>query len=346
MAADTNPSLTDRVLRRTAEVLRSRGYSRRTLEAYGGWIRRFLEFHRGTHPMALETRHAERFLEHLGEQNLAAKTRNLAMSAVAFLYTQVLGKEGLESVARVRGSARAPVVLSRREVRALLAELRGRYRVIAALMYGTGMRVGEALALRLKDLDFDLAQITIRQGKGGRDRYALFPERLMPPVRRIVAKVTALHARDRAQGGGWAPLPDALHRKMPEAGSELRWQFLFPAARTSVDPATGRTGRYHLHDSAVQREVRAAVKNAGILKAATCHTLRHSFASQLLRDGYDIRQVKDLLGHKDIRTTMIYLHAIDQTGLGIRSPLDRNDFGGDVGGIEDQDDKNPRRGRD
>lgn len=324
-----------RVLRRTAEVLRDRGYSPSTLEAYGGWIRRFLQFHEAVHPMDLETRHAERFLEYLGERKLAPKTRNLAMSAVAFLFGRVLGKEGMDTVARVRGQAKVPVVLSRREVRALLAELRGRYRLIAALMYGTGLRVGEALALRIKDLDFDLAQITVRDGKGGRDRYALFPERLMPPVRRIMTKVQALHARDRAEGGGWAPLPGALHRKVPQAGWELRWQFLFPAARTSVDATTGRSGRRSLHDSAVQRAVREAVQNAGILKPATCHTLRHSFASQLLRDGYDIRQVKDLLGHKDVRTTMIYLHAIDHTGLGIRSPLDRNDFGGDIGGKEE-----------
>jgi integron integrase len=336
---DERPTnLTVRVLRRTGEVLQERGYSQRTLDAYSGWIRRFLEFHEGEHPMALGPPHAERFLEHLGRRSLAPKTRNLAMSAVAFLYTQVLGKEGLETVARVRGRRGVPVVLSRREVRALLGELKGRYRLIAALMYGTGMRVGEALGLRLKDLDFELAQITIRDGKGGKDRYALFPERLMPAVQRIIGKVTSLHERDRSRGGGWAALPGALHVKVPGAGWDLRWQFLFPAARTSQDPATGRVGRHHLHDSAVQRQVRIAVTRAGLLKPATCHTLRHSFASQLLRDGYDIRQVKDLLGHKDVRTTMVYLHAVDHTGLGIRSPLDRTDFGGKIGGTEEEDD--------
>ncbi len=303
----------------------------RTEGAYVGWIRRFLRHHEGVHPMAFDAAHAESFLEHLGEElRLAPKTRNLAASAVAFLYAEVLGKDAMESVARAKGAKHVPVVLSRREVRALLGQLKGRYKVVASLMYGTGMRIGECLGLRLKDLDFDLAQITVRNGKGSKDRYAIFPERTQPHVRRIVAKVTELHRSDRARGGGWAALPGALHLKMPEAGWELGWQFVFPARRTTTDPATGRTGRHHLHETAMQRAMKKAVRASGLLKPATCHTLRHSFASQLLRDGYDIRQVKDLLGHKDVRTTMIYLHAVDYSGLGIRSPLDRSDFGGPV----------------
>lgn len=332
------PSLVQRVTIRTREVLHTRGYAARTQEAYVGWIRRFLLFHRDVHPMALERSHAEAFLEYLGrERRLAPKTRNLAASAIGFLYAQILGKEGMEGVPRVRGHRTVPVVLSRREVRSVLQELRGRHRIIAGLMYGTGMRVGEVLGLRLKDLDFELAQLSVRNAKGSKDRYALFPERLQPHVRRLAAKVADLHRRDRERGAGWAPLPGALHLKVPQAGWELGWQFLFPAARESVDPATGRTGRQHLHESAVQRAMKQAVRASGILKPATCHTLRHSFASQLLRDGYDIRQVKELLGHKDIRTTMIYLHAVDHTGLGIRSPMDRADFGGDPGGSLDDD---------
>ena len=288
--------------------------------------------------MAFEASHAEAFLKHLGDElRLAPKTRNLAASAVAFLYAEVLGKDAMRSVARAKGSRQVPVVLSRQEVRAVLEHLKGRYRVVASLMYGTGMRVGECLGLRLKDLDYELAQITVRDGKGRKDRYAIFPERTRIHVRRIAGRVAELHRRDRERGGGWAVLPGALHVKMPEAGWELGWQFLFPARRPTADPVTGRMGRYHLHESAMQRAMKKAVRASGILKLATCHTLRHSFASQLLRDGYDIRQVKDLLGHNDVRTTMIYLHAVDHTGLGIRSPIDRADFGGDVGGPLDDD---------
>ena len=288
--------------------------------------------------MALSEEHAAVFLQYLAEErHLAPKTLNLAASAVAFLYAEVLGKDAMQRVPRAKGRRHVPVVLSRREVRAVLTQLRGRYRLIAGLMYGTGMRVSECLGLRLKDLDFELAQITVRDGKGRKDRYALFPERMQPHVRRIMGKVVELHRSDRARGGGWAALPGALHVKIPEAGWEVGWQFLFPARKTTRDPVTGRIGRYHLHESAVQRAMKRAVKESGILKPATCHTLRHSFASQLLRDGYDIRQVKDLLGHHDVRTTMIYLHAVDHTGLGIRSPIDRSDFGGDVGGMDDED---------
>jgi integron integrase len=287
-----------------------------------------MRFHRGPHVTRLEPRHVEAFLEHLAiERNLAPKSRNLAASALAFLYKEVLGIAGIDAVARARGGAHVPLVLSKREVKAVLDELRGRYRLMAALMYGTGMRVSECVSLRLKDLDFELAQITVRDGKGRKDRYAVFPELTQVQVRRQMARVEALHQRDRVSGAGWTPLPGALHRKMPGAGWESRWQFLFPAARTSIDPATGRRGRSHVHASAMQRAMKDAVRTSGILKPATCHTLRHSFASQLLRDGYDIRQVKDLLGHKDVRTTMIYLHAVEQTGLGIRSPIDREEFG-------------------
>jgi integron integrase len=333
-----NPTPGERVVRRTRELIRVRGYSGRTEEAYVAWIRRFLSHHPGIHPMRFDATHAEAFLEYLGEvRRLAPKTRNLAASAVAFLYAEVLGKDAMESVARAKGRRHVPVVLSRREVRAVLERLKGRYRVIASLMYGTGMRLGECLGLRLMDLDFELAQITVRDGKGRKDRYALFPERVQPYVRRIAGRVAVIHRKDREGGGGWAVLPGALHVKMPEAGWDVGWQFLFPARRCTTDPVTGRVGRHHLHESAVQRTMKKAVRESGILKRATCHTLRHSFASQLLRDGYDIRQVKDLLGHNDVRTTMIYLHAVDHTGLGIRSPIDRTDFGGDIGGPLDDD---------
>jgi integron integrase len=328
----------ERLVERTRAVLRTRDYSPRTEEAYVRWVEQFLRYHRGIHPSNLEADHVEPFLEHLArDRHLAAKSRNLAASAIAFLYREVLGKAGVDLVARARGRRPVPLVLSRREVRAVLEELRGRYRLMAGLMYGTGVRLSECLGLRLKDLDFDLAQITVRDGKGKKDRYAVFPERTQPQVRRQVARVEDLHRADRQAGGGWVSLPGALHRKMPEAGWEKEWQFLFPAVRVSTDPLTGRRGRRHVHPSAMQRAMKQAVRRARILKRATCHTLRHSFASQLLRDGYDIRLVKDLLGHNDVRTTMIYLHAVDHSGLGVRSPLDRPDFGGPPGAPTDED---------
>jgi len=227
------PSLLERVTARTHEVLHNRGYAARTQEAYVGWIRRFLLFHRDVHPMALERSHAESFLEHLGrERRLAPKTRNLAASALAFLYTQILGKEGLEGVPRVRGHRTVPVVMSRREVRAVLQELRGRYRLIAGLMYGTGMRVGEVLGLRLKDLDFELAQLSVRNAKGSKDRYALFPERLQPPVRRLAAKVAALHRSDRGRGPAGPPSPARCISRSPGPGGS--------SAGSSSSPRPGR----------------------------------------------------------------------------------------------------------
>lgn len=315
------------LVRRTRDVLNARAYSPRTGEAYTAWIERFLRWHGSPHPASLTPGHVEVFLEHLArDARLAPKSRNQAASALSFLYREILGTDRLEGVARARPRRKVPLVLSRREVKAVLQELHGRYRLIGGLLYGTGMRLGECLGLRIKDLDFDLAQITVRDGKGGKDRYAVFPERLQEQVRRQVRRVRALQRADREKGGGWAALPGALHLKDPQAGWEAGWQYLFPAGRCSTDPATGRSGRRYLHDSAMQRAMKKAVRRSGILKPATCHTLRHSFASQLLRDGYDIRQVKDLLGHKDVRTTMIYLHAVDQSGLGVRSPLDRSDF--------------------
>lgn len=316
--------------------MRARAYSPRTEEAYTAWIERFLKWHGSPHPASLTPGHVELFLEHLArDAHLAPKSRNQAASALSFLYREVLGLEKLEGVARSRPGRKVPLVLSRREVKAVLEELHGRYRLIGGLLYGTGMRVGECMSLRLKDLDFDLAQITVRDGKGRKDRYAVFPERLQGQVRRQVARVRELHRADRKKGGGWAALPGALHTRDPRAGWEVRWQYLFPASRWSTDPATDRSGRQHLHDSAMQRAMKQAVRRSGILKPATCHTLRHSFASQLLRDGYDIRQVKELLGHKDVRTTMIYLHAVDQSGLGVRSPLDRGSFEDEAWSHED-----------
>lgn len=315
---------TERALEQAGRTLRQRGYSARTQATYLRWMRRFLAWAGHPHPDALGRGHLEGFQSHLTDDlGLAAKTRNLAASALTFLYREVLGSEAGGEVRRARGASRVPVVLSHREAMAVLGELHGRKYLVAALLYGTGMRLLEALQLRVKDLDFELGRVEVRAGKGGKDRVVMLPQALMPDLRRLIRLVARRHEADRRAGNGWAPLPGALARKKPDEGWSLGWQYLFQATRQSTDPLTDRLGRAFLHPSAVQRAVRTAVRRAGILKPATCHTFRHSFATQMLRDGYDIRVVQELLGHKDVRTTMLYLHVVDQLAPAVRSPLDR-----------------------
>ncbi len=312
------------LVRRARRAMESRDYSPRTIAAYSAWIERFLVFHRSPHPDALDRPHAERFLEHLAQtRHLAAKTRNQAASAIAFLYRELLESDAMERVPRAKGRRSMPVILARREATRVLQELRGKYRLIGALLYGTGMRLDECLSLRVKDLDFELAQIAVRAGKGGSHRFVPLPDNLREALAQQLRRVRQLLVEDRARGTGWAALPSALHRKDPQAGYTLVWQFLFPASRTRIDPITGRLGRHHLSPTAVQRKMKEAVRRAQIPKNATCHSLRHSFATQMLRDGCDVRTVQKLMGHRDIRTTQIYLHATDQLGIGVRSPLDR-----------------------
>jgi len=314
----------ENLLRRSEAAMASREYSVRTQSAYLRWIEGFLLFHRSPHPESLTRTHAERFLEHLeSRRRLAAKTRNQAASAIAFLYREILGNEAMSEVARPRNRKAAPVVLSRQEVTRVLNELRGKYWLVAALLYGTGMRLNECLSLRVKDLDFDLGQIAVRDGKGGSNRFVPMPEHLRHPLARQVDNVRRIHRRDRRNHGGWAPLPGALHRKDPRAGFELAWQHVFPTSRPTPDPATGQRGRTHLHTTAVQKEMKRAVRAAQIAKPATCHSLRHSFATQMLRDGCDIRVLQKLMGHADVRTTMIYLHTVDRLQPGLRTPIDR-----------------------
>lgn len=317
----------ERWTERLSRLLRARGYSPRTRETYLHWATRFLRFHRMPHWRVLGPEHLEQFLSHLAnERQVSPATLNLAASALTFLYREALGSDVAADVPRARGAKRLPVVLTRSEVRRILQETRGTHRLIVGLLYGTGMRISECLNVRLKDLDTELGQIAVRAAKGGKLRYVPQPEQLTAAVRLQARQVRARHDRDLEQGAGWVRLPGALHRKDPRAGYEPRWQFLFPASRLSRDPATGRRGRGHLHPSAVQREVKRAVGRAGVMKRATCHTFRHSFATQLLRDGQDIRTVQQLLGHTDIRTTMIYLHTTDQLGVGVRSPFDSLGF--------------------
>jgi integron integrase len=319
------PRLSQRFVEATRRALVTRGYQPRTVDTYAEWLRRFMAHLGHPHPRRLDPSHIRAYLRHLsGPRRLAPKTRNQAASALTFAYREILNipVEGLIEHARTRN--RVPVVLSHHEVQRLLDEMKGRKKLAASLMYGTGARVSEALGLRIKDLDFELGRITIREGKGGRARIVMLPSRLQPDLEELVRKRRKRHQDDLDHGHGWSPLPAALDRKIPRAGWEDAWQFLFASRIVQEDPATGRRGRHPLHPTAMQRAVKKAVRHAGILKPATCHTLRHSFATQMLRDGYDIRTVQQLLGHKDVRTTMIYTHVVDQVGFRVRSPLDRD----------------------
>jgi integron integrase len=279
-----------------------------------------------TDPGELEGEHARAFLEDLAVAGrLAPSSRNQAAAALAFMFREVLGRDEMVEVPRAKGAHRLPLVLTHGEVLRILRELAGKYFLIAVLLYSAGLRLEECLRLRVKDIDFELRQILIRDGKGAKDRYVPLANRAIQLLQAQIRNVARRHRKDRQEGHGWAALPGALHRKDPEAGYEIGWQFVFPAASLSQDPATGRTGRWHLHPTAVQRSVKRAVRRAGLAKRATCHTFRHSFATEALRTGCDIRTLQHVMGHKDIRTTMIYLHVIEQTGHQIRSPLDRPD---------------------
>jgi integron integrase len=298
--------------------------SARTEEAYVGWIRRFILFHGRRHPDAMGPPEVIAFLTHLAvERRVSAPTQNQALSALVFLYRTVLGREldGLDAAARAGAARPLPVVLSRDEVRAALAALDGVPRLVATLLYGSGLRLLEALRLRVKDLDFARSQVVVRQGKGRRDRGTPFPRRVREPLVRHLEAVRAIHVRDRPAGVA-VVLPDALDRKYPGAGTEWSWQWVFPATRSWVGP-DGRRFRHHLHETVVQRAVKLAATRAGLAKRVTCHSFRHSFATHLLEDGADIRTVQELLGHRDLRTTMIYTHVANRGPLGVTSPADR-----------------------
>jgi len=313
------------VLQRVLVAVRTRHYSRRTEKAYLGWIRRFISFNRGRDPAELGAAEVKQFLSRLAVNGqVSASTQNQAFSALLFLYRDVIGIKlsGLEETERAKRPERLPQVLAAGEVRAILGHLRGRPLTMACLMYGSGLRVLECARLRIKDIDFERGEITVRDGKGRKDRVTVLPARTTARLRAHIEKVQRLHAADLQVGAGSVTMPDALARKYPNASREWAWQWVFPAVRLYTDRSTGEQRRHHVHESVLQRAFRDAVRASGIAKPATCHTLRHSFATHLLESGYDIRTIQELLGHSDVSTTMIYTHVLNRGGRGVRSPID------------------------
>jgi integron integrase len=316
-----------RLLDQVRETTRRLHYSIRTEDAYVQWVRRFILFHGTRDPRELGEPEVVAFLTHLAvHEDVAASTQNQALGALLFLYKVVLDRP-LEwvndQVVRAKRPERLPVVFSRDEARAVLAHLDGEHWLAAALLYGSGLRLLECLRLRVKDVDFERSQVLVRDGKGQKDRATLLPAALVEPLRRQVAHVEAVHQKDVGEGFGRVYLPHALAEKYPEADRRLGWQYLFPARRRGEDPRSGVVRRHHLAESALQKAVKRAVAAAGLAKNGSCHTFRHSFATHLLESGADIRTVQELLGHNDVRTTMMDSHVLNAGPLGVRSPLDR-----------------------
>ena len=313
-----------RLLDRVRQAICLRHYSRRTEQAYVGWIRRFTVFHGKRHPRELGEREVTAFISALAARGVSASTQNQALSAVLFLFEVVLGQRlsWMNEIVRAQRPVRLPVVLSRDEVALLLVRLRGPVWLMASLMYGAGLRLLECAELRVKDINFDRGELTIRDGKGGKDRVTMLPAALREPLRDHLLRVKAQHDGDVAAGRGSVALPGALRLKYPNAAREWAWQWVFPATRFYVDDETRERRRHHLHESVLQRAVKDAARAAGIPRPATCHSLRHSFATHLLEAGYDIRTIQELLGHRDVSTTMIYTHVVKELRNPARSPLD------------------------
>jgi integron integrase len=315
-----------KLLVRVREAIRTRQYSPRTEQAYVQWIRRYIFFHNLRHPSELGAEAVQAYLSYLAvRRQVSASTQNQAFAALLFLYRQVLGKDlgPLGDVVRAKRPRRVPVVLTPEEVEQVLAHLDGVTLLICRLLYGSGMRLLECLGMRVKDLGFQRNEITVRDGKGRKDRVTLLPATCTRALNDHLESVRRLHENDLRNGLGRAPLPDALKRKYPNADRQWGWQFVFPASSHYIDSRSGTRHRHHLHESVLQKQMAQAVRLAGLVKPATPHTLRHSFATELIRDGYDIRTVQELLGHKDLTTTMIYTHVLNRGGRGVRSPADR-----------------------
>ncbi len=323
-AAD--PGLAPRLLDQVRGRIRFKHYSLRTEQAYLDWIKRFIRHFGKRHPRDMGATEVQEFLTHLAVAGrVAASTQNQAKSALLFLYKEVLEVElpWLDDIESAKRPVRLPVVLTQAEVAALLSRLGGGHALIGRLLYGTGLRLMECLRLRVKDVQFERGELLVRDGKGFKDRVTMLPPSLAPALREQLERARQLHLRDLAAGHGEVYLPYALDRKYPRAGREWMWQYVFPTGQVSLDPLSGALRRHHVHDQAVQRAIRAAARDAGIDKPATPHTLRHSFATHLLEGGYDIRTVQELLGHSDVKTTMIYTHVLNRGGRGVVSPLEK-----------------------
>jgi integron integrase len=321
----TSPDKPKKLLERVRDVLRLKHYSLRTERSYCDWIERFIRFHGKRHPREMGEAEVSEFLTHLARDGqVAASTQNQALSALLFLYKEVLKQEigWLEKVERAKKPIRQPLVLTRDEVHKVFAQLHGMSRLMAGLLYGSGLRLMECVRLRVKDVDFGYARIVVRDGKGAKDRLTMLPVNLANALERHLQKVKVQHEEDLEAGFGSVYLPDALGRKYPNASREWAWQYVFPSPRLSVDPRSEQRRRHHLDENVLQVAMKKAVRASGIAKPATCHTLRHSFATHLLENGYDIRTVQELLGHKDVSTTMIYTHVLNKPGIGVKSPLD------------------------
>ena len=319
---DGKPKLLDQV----RQQIRVRNYSIRTETVYAEWVKRFIRFHRYRHPAEMGAAEIEAFLTHLATaRNVSASTQNQALAALLFLYKEVLKLElpWLAGIVRAKKPKHLPVVLTREEVSAVLGQLDGVRWIVASLLYGSGLRLLEALRLRVKDVDFARGEVLVRDGKGQKDRVTMLPQRLVLPLQQHLRNVKLLHQEDLAEGFGLANLPFALARKYSNAAAEWGWQFVFPSVNRSVDPRSKGIFRHHLHEKTIQRAVREATRRAGLIKHATPHTLRHSFATHLLESGQDIRTVQELLGHSDVKTTMIYTHVLNRGGFAVLSPLDR-----------------------
>ena len=305
--------------------IRRRNYSYRTEQSYCSWIIRFVRFHNLTHPVELDETHVVEFLNHLAlQKNVASSTQNQALCAIIFLYKHVLQTPlgDLEDIKRAKKYKSLPVVLTEREVRQILSHLEGVEGLIVRIMYGSGLRISEALHIRVKDLDFEYRQIVVRSGKGAKDRITMMPDKLVQPLKKQRTFCRVVHQKDLKMGWGRAILPNALSIKYPNADRELGWQYLFPSTKRRKDPRTGIMHRHHISESTIQRSIKKAVWATSISKNVTCHTFRHSFATHLLRKGYDIRTVQELLGHQNVETTMIYTHVLNREGHGVISPLD------------------------
>jgi len=313
-----------KLLDQARDVLRLKHYSYRTEETYVDWIRRYILFHQKRHPNEMGTPEIQAFLTYLAtERTVAASTQNQALSAILFLYREVLHKD-IEPVllSSAKRPERLPTVLTREETLRVINHLGGIHKLMAQLLYGSGLRLMECVRLRVKDIDFAYKTITVRDGKGEKDRFTPLPDSVIPDLQRQIERARLLHEEDLAAGCGEVYLPYALEKKYANAARELIWQYLFHAPKRALDPRSGKERRHHLDSSGLQRAVKEAAKKAGIQKRVSCHTFRHSFATHLLQNGYDIRTVQELLGHKDVRTTMIYTHVLQRGGLAVKSPLD------------------------